>query len=178
MSVDALSLACNIITVLDFGHKFYQTFREIYENRVSDPTAAYKANELDRLAGKLKKSRETALQSRSTTDQLFMVADKCVKAAADLHLEITKLIPVASSSRTARSWQSLVSASRRTWRHNRIEELNKAFDDCNAIMQTAVLLQMFESGEADRAMQLNEFAKLESRLQNFIQAVSQQDLQI
>lgn len=178
MSVDALSLACNIITVIDFGHKFYETFRDVYDKGASDPTTEYKANELAALAERLKTSRNRALPSVSNNDQLLRVADKCVKAAEDLQNEIRKLTPSDSSSRTAKALRSLLSAGKRTWRHNRIEQLNKSLDECRATMQTAVLLHMYESGEADRAMWLDEFSKLDSRLQSFIYAVSKQDLQM
>ncbi|KAI1874097.1 uncharacterized protein JN550_002676 [Neoarthrinium moseri] len=178
MSVDALSLACNIITVTDFGHKFYQTFRDVYRNGEPDPTAEHKAKELAILAESLKKSREKAHRSVPNDDQLFRVADKCVEAATDLHTEMSKLAPAVSTSRTLHVLQSIKWAAKRTWRYNRITQLNKSLDDCEATMQNAILLEMYESGEADRVRQLDDFKQLDSRLQNFVHSVSKQHLQV
>ncbi|KAF3025885.1 hypothetical protein E8E14_014834 [Neopestalotiopsis sp. 37M] len=178
MSVDALSLACNIITVIDFGHQFYQSFRDTYENHKPDPNAEAKANDLLLLANKLKISQKKAQQSTRKNDQLFQVADKCAKAATDLHREIARLALPGASSRAPHGVQSLVSAAKRSWRHNRIEQLKKSLDDCQATMLTAVLLKMYETGEADQVRRLENFDRLESRLQTFVHAVSRQELRI
>ncbi|ETS79648.1 hypothetical protein PFICI_09501 [Pestalotiopsis fici W106-1] len=178
MSIDALSLACNIITVIDFGNKFYQSFRDIYENHKPDTAAEANANDLLLLAEKLKDSRKKAHQSALKNDLLFQIVDKCAKAATELQQEIVKLAPPGSSSRTKHGLQSLVSATKRTWRHNRIEQLKKSLDDCQATMQNAVLIKIYESGEAERVQRFEDFGKLDSRLRNFIQAVSKHELQM
>lgn len=178
MSVDALSLACNIITVIDFGHSFYETFRNIYDKGASDPNIGDKTNELALLSKNLKESRDNALQSSTDNDQLFKVADKCITAAENLQKEIGKLTPSGSPSRTTRISRSLFSAVKRTWRHNRIQQLNNLLDNCQAIMETTILLHMYESGEAEQVRRLEDFEKLETRLQVFVDAVSKHDLQI
>lgn len=178
MSVDALSLACNIITLIDFGHKFYQSFRDTYENRKPDPNAEAKANDLLLLAERLKDSRKKAQRSAPKNDQLFQIAEKCAKAAADLHREIAKFDLPGASSRAPHGVQSLVSTAKRTWRQNRIEQLKKSLDDCQATMQTTVLFKMYESGEAEQVRRLENFDRLGSRLQNFVQAVSKQELRM
>ncbi|KAF7527322.1 hypothetical protein G7054_g10526 [Neopestalotiopsis clavispora] len=178
MSVEALSLASNIINLIDFGQKFYQSFREIYEKHKLDSTAEAKADNLLLLAEKLKDSRKKAQQTALKNDQLFQVADKCVKAATDLHQEIAKLALPGASSRAPHGVQSLVSAAKRTWRHKRMEQLKKSLDDCQATMQNTILFKMYESGEAEQVRRLEGFGKLEFRLQSFVQAISKQELQM
>ncbi|KAI0162931.1 hypothetical protein BJ166DRAFT_591764 [Pestalotiopsis sp. NC0098] len=180
MSVDALSLACNIMAVIDSGQKFYQTFRDIYENGKPDTSAQSKASELLRLTERLAASQEKARQSNSVPEdgQLFKVAKQCAEAATKLHDEIEKLAPPKSSSRVGKLLRSFGAAVKRNWRHGRIEQLNESLEGCQAIMQSTILVEIYMSGEAKRVTNLENFARLEAILQNFALAVSKHELQM
>ncbi|ETS74348.1 hypothetical protein PFICI_14214 [Pestalotiopsis fici W106-1] len=180
MSVDVLSLACNIMAVIDSGQKFYQTFRDIYENGKPDASAESKASELLHLTDRLAASEKKALQSNAVPEdgQLSQVAKQCAEVATKLHDEIEKLAPSESSSRVGKFFRSLKAAAKRNWRHSRIEQLNESLEDCQDIMQTTILVEMYMSGEAERVTQLGHFARLETMVQNFALAVSKHELQM
>lgn len=180
MSIDVLSLACNIMTVIDSGQKFYQTVRDVYENGKPDTSAQSKATELLRLTERLAASQEKARQSNSVPEdgQLFNVAKKCSEAATKLHDKIEKLAPSESSSRVGKLLRSFGAAVKRNWRHGRIEQLNESLEGCQAIMQSTILVEIYTSGEAERVTNLENFARLEAILQNFALAVSKQELQM
>lgn len=176
MSVDALSLACNIITLIDFSHKFYETYRDISDNRKPDIDAQQSATELSELITKLKDSRKNA--SLPKNDQLDRVADQCLDAATRLQTEMGKITPSNSSSRIHQRLHNLVSTGRRIWRHDRVEQMKKTLETCQRTMQDVVLVEMYDSGRAEQLMRRDEFAKLETRLQNFVQALAENRLQV
>lgn len=180
MSVDVLSLACNIMAVIDSGQKFYQTVRDIYENGKPDTSAQSKATELLRLTDRLAASQERARRSDSVPEdnQLSQVARQCAEAATKLHDEIEKLAPSESSYRVGKLFRSLVAAVKRNWRHGRIEQLNESLERCQAIMQSTILVEMHTSGKAERVTNLENFARLEAIVQNFALAVSRNELEM
>ncbi|KAI1759851.1 hypothetical protein GGR53DRAFT_117679 [Hypoxylon sp. FL1150] len=176
MSADALSLACNIITLIDFSHKLYETYRDISDNGEPDKDAQQTATELSKLVSKVKDSQKNA--SLPKNDQLDRVADQCLDAATKLQKEMAKITPSTSSSRIGQGWQDVVSTAKRIWRHARLEQMKKTMETCQRTMLDVVLVEMYESGQAERLTRRDEFTKLDTRLQNFIQALAGNHLQI
>lgn len=178
MSVDALSLACNIMTVIDFSHKYYRAYKQIYDDSKADANAQREATELSQSMLKLQKSRKDVSPSLPKDDQLSRVAEQCWEAANGLKQELGKLDIAPTSSRIRKHLRTLKVATLRNWRHDTIEDLKKSLERCESTMQSVVLVEMYASGKARDARLRKDFDTLELRLQNFIDAVSKQETQM
>lgn len=93
MSVDAFSLACNIITVINFSHEYYRAYKQISDDGKVDAAAKREADELAQVMTELHKCRQKVSPSLPKEDQLTRVVNQCWQAANELKQELEKLDP-------------------------------------------------------------------------------------
>jgi hypothetical protein len=136
--VEALGLACNIITVISFAHETISLCKRVYQGEV--PTA-----ELSRTAKSLVatsqdvQDQNNGLQQQSLTPsqrRLHEVAQRCNVAARGLQDESDHLLKHHKQGDLVAMMKI---AAKSTWRKRRLDKLEKTMAECQREMDTQLL---------------------------------------
>ncbi|KAK1507571.1 hypothetical protein CTAM01_02683 [Colletotrichum tamarilloi] len=174
--IAGLSLACNVMQLISFGHEAISMCRRVYESGSPEPGLSEHAESLKAVCDGLEKSlgkrptpvataAPTAAATRAPTmeKRLLDLAAKCVKNARDLEEEMKFLSPSQPGKLRA-----LVAAPKILWRKRRLERLKGNLDDAQKVMDTSILERLFARVEALYQANNKGFSDLSQELQQFI----------
>ncbi|KAG7044043.1 NACHT domain-containing protein [Colletotrichum scovillei] len=174
--IAGLSLACNVMQLISFGHEAISMCRRIHESGSPEPGLSEHAESLKAVCDGLEKSlgkRPTPVATTAPTSaatraptmekRLLELAAKCVKNARDLQEEMKFLSPSQPGKLGA-----LVAAPKILWRKRRLERLKGNLDDAQRLMDTSVLERLFARAEALYQANNKGFTDLSKELQRFI----------
>lgn len=147
--MDALSLACNVMTVIDFGRTLFEVSQQAYQAGVSDPGIQATAVDLSKATKTLENSIATGIQQPGTQQpidheekELLQIARRCRVTAEQLVKEYEKLAVPAQSSRYRRTMKALRVGLKRLWRHRQLDELDREMRGFQEAMQTRILVHL------------------------------------
>ncbi|KAK0373283.1 hypothetical protein CLIM01_09364 [Colletotrichum limetticola] len=172
--IAGLSLACNVMQLISFGHEAISMCRRVYESGSPEPDLSEYAESLKAVCDGLEKSlgkRPTPVPAAAAAftrapameKRLLDLAAKCVKNARDLEEEIKFLSPSQPGKLGA-----LVAAPKILWRKRRLERLKGNLDDAQKVMDTSILERLFARVEALYQANNKGLSDLSQELQQFI----------
>ncbi|KAI3559556.1 hypothetical protein CABS02_00531 [Colletotrichum abscissum] len=174
--IAGLSLACNVMQLISFGHEAISICRRIHESGSPEPGLSEHAESLKAVCDGLENSlgkrptpvataAPTAAATRAPTmeKRLLDLAAKCIKNARDLEEEMKFLSPSQPGKLRA-----LVAAPKILWRKRRLERLKGNLDDAQKVMDTSILERLFARVEALYQANNQGFSDLSQELQEFI----------
>ncbi|KAK1533011.1 uncharacterized protein CCOS01_04994 [Colletotrichum costaricense] len=174
--IAGLSLACNVMQLISFGHEAISICRRIHESGSPEPGLSEHAENLKAVCDGLETSlgkrptpvataAPTAAATRAPTmeKRLLDLAAKCVKNARDLEEEMKFLSPSQPGKLRA-----LVAAPKILWRKRRLERLKGNLDDAQKVMDTSILERLFARAESLYKMNEKGFLDLSQELKQFI----------
>lgn len=140
-AIAALSLACNILQIVDLGRQTVDLIRTVYEGRKPDEELDRHAVTLETLADEVKKdSSKTPGPKTRLEESLLQTAAKCVTAAKDLREEVQFLVGNAKQGNLV---SALKVAGKVTWRKRRLNRLSKQLDDTAKLMRSSLLANIW-----------------------------------
>ncbi|KAK1723021.1 uncharacterized protein BDZ83DRAFT_627517 [Colletotrichum acutatum] len=176
--IAGLSLACNVMQLIRFGHEAISMCRRVYESGSPEPSLSEHAESLKAVCDSLEKSLDkrpilaaaaaaapTAATIRAPTmeKRILELTAKCIKNARDLEEEMKFLSPNPSGKLGA-----LVAAPKILWRKRRLERLKGDLDDAQRLIDTSILERLLARAEALYKMNEKGFLDLSQELKQFI----------
>lgn len=132
----ALSLACNILQLIEVGSQTYDLIKLVYQGGSIDDSLNQKAVLLGNISDDIKPVNRPANRHEQ---QLIETAESCARAARQLREEINHLIGNAKKGRLS---SAVKGAVRTLWRKPRLERLKNELDDAEKLIQTGLLVQV------------------------------------
>lgn len=136
--IAALSLACNILQLVELGRQTIDCIKTVYQDGKPDEELEQKTATLKMLTDEVKKCSRPG--RKKSEEILLQSATKCSTAANDLGEEVRFLSGKAKQG-------SLVSAlkvtSKVAWRKRRLDRHKKNLDEAENLMQTSLLAQIW-----------------------------------
>jgi hypothetical protein len=165
--IAALSLACNILQVIDVAHKTIHTVRQVYQNGELDSGLTHHATHLEDLSKRIRTATmptpttttpsttssstargavRGATQPRPTDRDMHLLelSNRCLKAIRDLREEVEFLKGPDTKSKLV---AILKTATKTVWRQRRLDRLEKDMLDAERLLQTGLLTRVFEHAE-------------------------------
>ncbi|KAK4113218.1 hypothetical protein N656DRAFT_768156 [Canariomyces notabilis] len=165
--IAALSLACNMLQVIDVAYKTIHTVRQVYQNGELDSGLTHHATHLEDLSKRIRTATmpTTTTKTPSTTSSstargaargatqprptdrdmhLLELSNRCLKAIWDLREEVEFLKGPDTKSKLV---AILKTATKTVWRQRRLERLEKDMLDAERLLQTGLLTRVFEHAE-------------------------------
>lgn len=138
--LEALSLVCNIMTVITFARDTIVTCKASYKGDILDSQLSDSAALMLDISTEVQ-SHHIAIQPHTQTQKrLGDVAKKCQEAAKALKDEVDFIL----SHQKKGDWAAAIKlASKTRWRARRLERLSKSMDDCKSTMETALLARIW-----------------------------------
>lgn len=149
--VEAISMACNVMTVISFGLETVKLCRKIQESGSSDSNLETNARRVRETSTDVERLL-TAQRPASTESgiRLRRVATECIGYAKDVEKEIKYTSPRNDGLRGA-----IMSTFRVMRRKRRLDELQILLEASRRAMDTAVMVQIFDecirSGDLNRS---------------------------
>lgn len=170
----ALSLACNIVQLVDFGLKVASKGHQIYLNGVTVKEEEYHATaqELSNFTHALTESIKNAgnRTALSADDRdLYDLGEKCHSVAQELESELQRLPQVVNGGVKSSIYKSL----KLIRRSRKIQELNQKLLSCKNILDSGILVQLFRRSRQVAVDQNDRLLSLDSTLQRFIASNAQ-----
>lgn len=137
--VAALGLACNVLQLVEVGHRTINLIKTVYHSGSPDDTLDENAAILENILDELKICKPPA-QCPKHEQQLLDAADRCSTAARDLREEIQFLVGNARQGSLA---STLKIVAKTNWRRHRLERLKKILDCTEKLMQTGLLARIW-----------------------------------
>lgn len=168
--LEALGLVCNIIQLVEFGGTTISLCRQIHENGKPDLNVADLSESLSGASNSLKKTL-TKRHGTSSPDDLALqeTADKCVKIADALHLEMQSL-SVPPGKKGMRS--SIRFGFKTLWRKNHLEKLEKDLKNIQSAMDTQLLVRTLDRIDVSTAESQSSLQQLQRLLQETLRQSS------
>jgi hypothetical protein len=136
----ALSLACNVMQVIDIAFKTTSTCKAIFQSGSLDPTLTRTVAQLMSIFQRLGESLDSATQPRNRDEQALLdVARECSAAAADLKAEVVKISDEASKGKYS---GAIGGAMKAIFKRRKIEKLEKSLAACKEVLETHLLVQI------------------------------------
>ena len=165
----ALSLACNVVQLVDFGLKTISSFQEIYKDGATIEQQDFKATaqELATLSDDLRKSIQsvpTLIPLARDDEELRQIAVKCRDQAAKLQFELKKLSPSQAGglrSTVLKTWRS-------TFKTGPINDIRNRLMDVQRVLDTKILVGLHQRSKQIALDQEDAFSELHDQLQHFI----------
>ena len=165
----ALSLACNVVQLVDFGLKTISSFREIYKDGATIEQQDFKATaqELATLSDDLRKSIQsvpTLTPLARDDEELRQIAVKCRDQAAKLQFELKKLSPLQAGglrSKVLKTWRS-------TFKTGPVNDIRNRLLDVQRVLDTKILVGLHQRSKQIALDQEDAFSELHDQLQHFI----------
>ncbi|KAL1867911.1 hypothetical protein Daus18300_006186 [Diaporthe australafricana] len=138
--IAALSLACNILQLVELGRQTIGCIKTVYQGGKLDETLDQNSVILERLTNDVKKHRKSQTGKQEYEDSLLRAAASCSDAAQKVREEVRFLFGNAKKG-------SLVSAVKVTansaWKRKRLERLEQDLHNAEKLMQTCLLAQVW-----------------------------------
>ena len=141
----ALSLACNVIQVIDFGATMIAKCKELYKDGASaqskdiESMAEYLANvSTDLKLPETSPSAESAQQGCQEDEKLAKLAQQCSEIANDLIRELQKL----AIQGTHRKRDALLKAVKESWNKTIIESIENRLEQHRKTLNTLILIDL------------------------------------
>ena len=165
----ALSLACNVVQLVDFGLKTISSFQEIYKVGATIEQQDFKATaqELATLSDDLRKSIQsvpTLIPHARDDEELCQIAVKCRDQAAKLQFELKKLSQLPAGglrSTVLKTWRS-------TFKTGPINDIRNRLLDVQRVLDTKILVGLHQRSKQIALDQEDGFSELHDQLQHFI----------
>ncbi|KAF5495777.1 hypothetical protein CGCF413_v008500 [Colletotrichum fructicola] len=170
--LEGLSLACNVMQLIDFSQQTVSMCRSIYESGKFEPGLEAQASSLQDASSEvvalLRSKTVAALKTTGAERRLFDVAPKCIQHAKDLQEEIAYLTPHQPGK-----IQALVATSKAVWRKRRLERLKANLADGQKLMETLILVRIFARVEKVCEDDPAFLGRMDHRLTAFISRYSE-----
>jgi hypothetical protein len=147
-TIAALSLACNVVQLIQFCSHTVHTCKRIYEDQSLTDDVDDHCQDLQALSSKVKaslasiesaQSKESPATSASSDQQLLSLANKLVTIANELNAELAKFGPDARDSKR----RKLAKGVKFQWSgKGRIEELHSSLKNLESTVQSFVLVDL------------------------------------
>ncbi|KAF3016413.1 hypothetical protein E8E14_002767 [Neopestalotiopsis sp. 37M] len=157
----ALSLACNVLQLVEVGHQTITLIKIVYQGKLIDDALDQKAAILGGISDEVKTYKRPA-QCPKHEQQLLAAADRCSIAARDLREEIQFLVGNAKKGSLA---STLKVVAKTNWRRRRLERLKENLDSTEKLLHTGLLTRIW-SGTNTAAIDIKE---LKGDLRSFIE---------
>ncbi|KAE9364918.1 hypothetical protein N431DRAFT_386847 [Stipitochalara longipes BDJ] len=167
-AVAALSIACNVMQVISFGHETISLCKRLHHGGSLNADLEHNARHLSGLSESLRDSISAARTARPLTKEqndLKAVAERCLEASTKLRHELDKFSMPGTPSGLA----TLKKAFRAQFRKNSIEALRKIMNECQSTLQSDLLFRLWNSNEVAILEQRQEWQKLHKDAQTFAQ---------
>lgn len=169
-----LSVACNIVQVVDFGLKVVSKVRQIYQNGATVEEQDFQANarELASWTDRLKASiNEAGLLTNSLPDDkaLYELSTKCHSTALELLSELQKAARGPGSGFTSSIYHTL----KLLRRSRRIREIHQRLLSYKNLLDLGILVQLFQRSKRIALENGDRFLSLDASLQKFIAGIAQ-----
>ncbi|KAK1708297.1 hypothetical protein BDP67DRAFT_599630 [Colletotrichum lupini] len=177
--IAGLSLACNVMQLISFGHEAISICRRIHESGSPEPGLSEHAENLKAICDGLEKSlgkrsasvtavtpaaaAAAATKAPTMDERLLSLAAKCIKDARDLEAVIGSLSPSQPGKLRA-----LGAVLKILWQKGKLERLKGSLDDAQRRMNTSILERLFAKAEALYDINDKGFSNLSQELQQFI----------
>lgn len=135
----ALSLAYNVVQLVQAGLETINLIKTVYRRGTADVTLNQTAAILGSLSDEIKTCKRPA-KCPKYEQQLLIAAEKCSTAARDLREEIQFLVRNAKHGSLA---STLKEVAKTNWRRRRLERLKESLDSTGKLMQTTLLTQIW-----------------------------------
>ncbi|KAF5498000.1 hypothetical protein CGCS363_v008430 [Colletotrichum siamense] len=170
--LEGLSLACNVMQLMDFSQQTVSMCRSIYESGKFEPGLEAQASSLQDASSEvmtlLRSKRVATAKTTGAERRLLDLAPKCIQHAKDLQEEIAYLTP-----RQPGRMQALVATSKAVWRKRRLERLKANLADGQKLMETLILVRIFARVERMCETDPTSLARIDQRLTAFISRYSE-----
>lgn len=138
--LEALSLAANIVQIIDFAGEVTRLCKSVYHNGSLDPQLGDVAVSLEAVA-KEAQDHHAALSYKSNTDlRLEEMASKCLVAARELGEEVQYLHKGSKQGDLATAVRVAIKVN---WRKRRLDRLEAALAKYQTVMQTQLLYRVW-----------------------------------
>lgn len=152
--INAFSLACGVIQVVDFSTRILSQFREIYKNgSLSEHESIQSMTEhLTTLRADLQPSTSSPATQTAGDKDLIQLSTKCSDMAEELVAELQSLKVGSTGSR----WKAVSVMYRSLKKKGTIDRMQKRLDECRKILDTKVLadlrsvISLLHTNERDR----------------------------
>ncbi|KAI4246125.1 MAG: hypothetical protein L6R40_002077 [Gallowayella cf. fulva] len=165
----ALSLACNVVTLVDFGLKIASECRQIYKHgtTIQQQDFMSKTQDLLSISGSLEKTIVGSQTSQPLTrgdTELLNVAKKCQSLATELQKELHE----AAKRPPGSSKSSFTGAYRLRRRAGKVENIMTRLLECQKLLETRILVNLHEKSCVIVFKQKERFDRLQSDLRHFV----------
>ncbi|KAF4878087.1 hypothetical protein CGCSCA1_v002902 [Colletotrichum siamense] len=170
--LEGLSLACNVMQLIDYSQQTVSMCRSIYESGKFEPGLEAQASSLQDASSEvvtlLRSKKVAAAKTKGAERRLLDLAPKCIQYAKDLQEEIAYLTP-----RQPGKIQALVATSKAVWRKRRLERLKANLADGQKLMETLILVRIFARVDRMCEDDPSSLARMDQRLTAFISRYSE-----
>ncbi|KAF3808330.1 hypothetical protein GCG54_00006952 [Colletotrichum gloeosporioides] len=170
--LEGLSLACNVMQLIDFSQQTVSMCRTIYESGKFEPGLEAQASSLQDASSEvmtlLRSKKVATAKTTGAERRLLDLAPKCIQHAKDLQEEIAYLTP-----RQPGRMQALIATSKAVWRKRRLERLKANLADGQKLMETLILVRIFARVEKMCEDDPTSLARIDQRLTAFISRYSE-----
>ncbi|KAL8684257.1 MAG: hypothetical protein Q9224_006484, partial [Gallowayella concinna] len=162
----ALSLACNVVQLVDFGLTIARDCRQIYKTgeTIKQQDFVSQTKNLSAISGSLKDAIPTLQPLTKADTELYNIANECQDLAMDLQKELEEISKGPSGSLRA----SFTKTIRSRWRTGRIEKIMTRLLEYRELLETRILVALYEKSNIVVFEQRERFERLQSDLQYFI----------
>ncbi|KAK2759287.1 hypothetical protein CKAH01_16661 [Colletotrichum kahawae] len=170
--LEGLSLACNVMQLIDFIQQIVSMCRSIYESGKFESELETQGSSLQDASSEvvalLRSKKIAASKTTGAERRLLDLAPKCIQHAKDLQEEIAYLTP-----RQPGKMQALVATSKAVWRKRRLERLKANLADGRKLMETLILVRIFARVEKMCEDDPTPLGHMDQRLTSFISKYSE-----
>ncbi|KAL2204443.1 hypothetical protein CC79DRAFT_1400618 [Sarocladium strictum] len=166
--LEALSLACNILQLTDAAGQAISFCKKVYDGSTPDAHLTTTASTLKALSDEIYKDSRV-VQTAPSKRRLCDLAKKCNKAARALEDE-TKFLSEHQAKGNLRATLALATMS--NWRKKRLERFEKELQAHQRLLDSQILANVCTQGEATKAQQASDFAKLDHAMQKLIAGIA------
>ncbi|RYP07349.1 hypothetical protein DL764_002565 [Monosporascus ibericus] len=146
--LEALSLACNIMTVISFGRETVSICKAVYQGRSPDDQLIDIATSLAATSDELQ-NENRAMNPKPGHERLLVdIASKCNVTARALDDEVKFLMVNYKKGSLKETLRVAVKAN---WRKSRLERLEKSLHDYQCAMETQLLASIWKKWDATYA---------------------------
>ncbi|RYP19319.1 hypothetical protein DL765_003401 [Monosporascus sp. GIB2] len=163
--LEALSLVCNIMTVITFARETVNLCKAVYQGRSPDDQLIDIAASLSATSDELQNENQAMSPKPAFEHRLVDIASKCNVAARALDDEVKFLM---ANHKQGSLKETLRVAVKANWRKNRLERLEKSLHDYQLAMETQLLASIWKKCNATELQQLQGFKELRQDLQYFV----------
>ncbi|RYP31388.1 hypothetical protein DL767_005788 [Monosporascus sp. MG133] len=163
--LEALSLACNIMTVISFARETVSICKAVYQGRSPDDQLIDIAASLAATSDELQNENQAMNPKPAHEHRLVDIASKCNVTARALDDEVKFLV---ANHKKGSLKETLRVAVKANWRKNRLERLEKSLHDYQRVMETQLLASIWKKWNATESQQLQGFRELRQDVQYFV----------